>query len=77
MPHTANIEDPKARLSHLVAQAEEGQDVILKRNGIPAARIIPIDVPIARVIELIKQERPDGPLISAEDIRAAKEDGRA
>ena len=47
MPHTVNIEDPKARLSHLVAQAEEGQDVILERNGIPAARIIPINTPIA------------------------------
>lgn len=77
MPHTVNIEDPKARLSHLVAQAEEGQDVILERNGIPAARIIPINTPIARVIELIKRERPEGPLLSAEDIRAAKEEGRA
>ena len=77
MPHTVNIEDPKARLSHLVAQAEEGQDVILERNGIPAARIVPIDVPITRVIELIKRERPERPIISADDIRTAKEEGRA
>ncbi len=77
MPRTVSIEDAKARLSQLIAQAEEGQDIILERNGIPVARIIPIDVPIARVIELIKRERPEGPLVSAEDIRTAKEEGRA
>ena len=77
MPHTVNIGEAKARLSYLIAQAEEGQDVILARNGVPAARIVPIDRPIAKVIELIKQERPEGPRVSAEDIRAAKEEGRA
>ena len=77
MPHTVNIGEAKARLSHLIAQAEDGQDVILARNGVPAARIVPIDRPIAKVIELIKRERPEGPRVSAEDIRVAKEEGRA
>ena len=77
MPHTVNIGEAKARLSHLIAQAENGQDVILARNGVPAARIVPIDRPIAKVIELIKRERPEDPRVSAEDIRAAKEEGRA
>ncbi len=77
MPSTVSIEDAKARLSQLIAQVEEGQDIILERNGIPVARIIPIDVPIARVIELIKRERPEDPLVSTEDIRTAKEKGRA
>ena len=77
MSHTVNIGEAKARLSHLIAQAEGGQDVILARNGVPAARIVPIDRPIAKVIDLIKRERPEGPSVSAEDIRAAKEEGRA
>lgn len=77
MPHTVNIGNAKARLSYLIAQAEEGQEVIVARNGVPAVRIVPIDRPAARVIELIKQERPKGPLVSAEDIRTAKEQGRA
>ena len=77
MPHIVNIRDAKARLSHLIAQAEEGQDVILARNGVPVARIVPIARPIARVIELIKRERPEGPLVSAGDIRTAREQGRA
>ena len=77
MPETVNIEDAKARLSHLIAQVEQGQDVILARDGIPAARIVPIDKPIANVVELIKRERPEGPLVSADDIRSAKEEGRA
>lgn len=77
MSHTVNIGEAKARLSHLISQAEEGQDVILARNGVPAARIIPIDRPVTKVIELIKRERHEGPRVSAEDIRAAKEEGRA
>ncbi len=77
MPHTDNIGEAKARLSHLIAQAEDGQDVILARNAGPAARIVPIDRPIAKVIELIKRERPEDPRVSAENIRVAKEEGRA
>ena len=77
MPETVNIEDAKARLSHLVSQAEQGEDVVLARDGIPAARIVPVSKPTAKVIELIKQERPEGPLVSADDIRTAKEEGRA
>ncbi len=77
MTEIVNMEEAKARLPHLVSQAEHGEDVILARDGIPAARIVPVGKPIARVIELIKQERPEGPLVSADDIRAAKEEGRA
>ena len=76
MPETVNI-DAEERLSLLVSQAEQGEDVLLARDGIPAARIVPVNKPISRVIELIKQERPEGPLVSADDIRTAKEEGRA
>ena len=77
MSRTVNIGEAKARLSYLIAEAEDGQEVILARNGVPAARIVPIDRPVSEVIELIKRERPEGPRVSAEDIRAAKEEGRA
>ncbi|MCY3670416.1 MAG: type II toxin-antitoxin system prevent-host-death family antitoxin, partial [Alphaproteobacteria bacterium] len=45
MPPTFNIGDAKTRLSHLIAQAEEGRDVVIARNGVPAARIVPIREP--------------------------------
>ena len=77
MPPTVNIGDAKARLSHPVAQAEEGQDVIIARDGVPAARIVPIREPIVRTIEMLRQERKKRPSLSAADISAAGDRGRA
>ena len=36
-----NIAEAKARLSELVAAAENGEEVIIARGGQPVARIIP------------------------------------
>ena len=41
MPQTVNVGDARARLSHLIACAEAGEDVIIARDGVPAARIVP------------------------------------
>jgi prevent-host-death family protein len=37
-----NIYEAKTRLSQLVDQAVEGEDVIIARNGTPIARLVPI-----------------------------------
>jgi len=37
-----NMHDAKTRLSELVAAAERGEDVIIARNGTPAARLLAI-----------------------------------
>lgn len=76
MPRTVNIGDAKARLSHLIARAEAGEDVILARNGVPAARIVPINRPVAETIALMRQERAKRPRVPATEIRAAREEGR-
>jgi len=39
-----NMHDAKTRLSELVAAAERGEDVVIARNGSPAARLVAIDV---------------------------------
>ncbi len=67
MPPTFNIGDVKTRLSYLIAQAEEGRDVVIARNGVPAAR----------TVELLRQERKERPSVSAAEIRAARDEGRA
>lgn len=36
------MHDAKTRLSELVAAAEAGEDVVLARNGTPAARLVAI-----------------------------------
>ena len=77
MPQTVNIGDAKARLSHLIACAEAGEDVIIARDGVPAARIVPLNATIGETITLLRRERARRPRVSASDIRAAKEQGRA
>jgi prevent-host-death family protein len=49
----------KARLTDLVRQAEAGEDVVLTRNGRPAARIVPVPTAIdgAGRTELIERLR--------------------
>jgi prevent-host-death family protein len=37
-----NMHEAKTQLSELVAAAERGEEVVIARNGIPAARLIPI-----------------------------------
>lgn len=39
--HIVSTHEAKTRLSELIREAEEGQDVIVARNGRPVAKIIP------------------------------------
>lgn len=77
MSLTFNIGQAKARLSHLIARAEAGEDVIIARDGVPAARLVPLSRPIGETIELLRKERARRPKVSAREIREAKELGRA
>lgn len=77
MSLTVNIGEAKARLSHLIARAEAGEDVIIARDGVPAARIVPLTRPIGETIELLRKERARRPKVSAKEIREARELGRA
>ena len=76
MPQTVNIGDAKAQLSHLIARAEAGEDVIIARNGVPAVRIVPLNSPVEEVIALLREERSQRPPVPAADIRAARDQGR-
>ena len=77
MPRTVSIREANAHLSDLIARAETGEDVIIARDGVPVARIVPMERPIGETIALMRQERARRPRVSAADIRAAKEQGRA
>jgi prevent-host-death family protein len=37
-----NMHEAKSRLSELVSAAERGEDVVIARNGAPAARLVAI-----------------------------------
>jgi len=42
---SVNIYDAKTQLSKLIARVEAGEQIIISRNGRPAARLVPIDLP--------------------------------
>ena len=44
-----NMHDAKSRLSDLVAAAERGEEVVIARNGTPAARLVAVSVEHAPV----------------------------
>ena len=39
MPRTVNVGEAKAHLSHLIARAEAGEDVIIARDGVPSSHV--------------------------------------
>lgn len=40
-----NMHEAKSRLSKLVAMAKNGEDVVIAKNGVPEARIVPYEKP--------------------------------
>ena len=77
MARTVNIGDAKAHLSQLIACAEAGEDVVIARNGVPAARIVAIDRPVSETVALMRRERAGRRRVTAGEIREAREQGRA
>lgn len=77
MPRTINIGEAKAHLSHLIARAEAGEDVIIARNGVPAARIVALNRSLGETIALLREERTRRPRVAAAEIRMSREQGRA
>ena len=76
MPRTFNIGEAKAKLSHLIARAEAGEEVVLARNGVPAARIVSLNTAVSDTIALMREERARRPAVTAAEVRAARGQGR-
>ena len=45
---TVNIHESKTTLSQLLAEVEQGEDVVIARNGVPVARLTAIRPAISR-----------------------------
>ena len=49
MPTVSNLYDAKTNLSQLVDRAEAGEEIIIAKNGVPLARLVPLEAqPILR-----------------------------
>ena len=77
MARTINVGEAKAKLSHLIARAEAGEEVTIARDGVPAVRMVPVKVPLTETIALMRRERAQRPRATAVEIRTAKKQGRA
>lgn len=45
-----NIHEAKTHLSRLVAKVEQGEEVVIARNGEPVARLVPVERRRRRVL---------------------------
>ena len=64
-----NIYEAKTRLSELVAQAHQGEIIVIAKNGTPLAKLVPLDAPAKPKIvfglmkgEFIEADDFDAPL---------------
>ena len=64
-----NIYEAKTRLSELVAQAHQGETIVIAKNGTPLAKLVPLDAPAKPKIvfglmkgEFIEADDFDAPL---------------
>jgi len=48
MEKTVNIHQAKTHLSRLVAEVEEGAEIVIARGGKPVARLLPFETPSPR-----------------------------
>jgi prevent-host-death family protein len=48
-----NVQEAKTRLSQILAQAEQGEDVVIARDGKPIARLVPVGDPPPRPVGFV------------------------
>ncbi len=50
---TVNVHEAKSTLSQLLSQVEQGEDVVIARNGVPVARLVPFQPMVRRTPGLL------------------------
>lgn len=54
MKITVNVHEAKTHLSQLLDRVKSGDEVVLAKNGIPFARLVPLETPRKRQLGFIK-----------------------
>lgn len=84
--HQLRADDPDLRLSDVLAHVERGEDVVILRHGRPIARVVPVTPQPGSVralaaaealLKLREELATEGVSFSREDIRTARDEGRA
>ena len=78
--HTVGSYEAKTRLPELLRAVELGEVVTITRRGVPVARLVSVDRDVpeepAAVIARMKEARARRQPVSADDILAARDEGR-
>lgn len=48
-----NVQEAKTRLSQILAQAENGEDIVIARDGMPIVRLVPVASPPPRPVGFV------------------------
>ncbi len=48
-PTQVNVHEAKTQLSRLLAEVERGREVIVARDGVPVAKLVPFPAPAGRL----------------------------
>ncbi|WP_297850028.1 type II toxin-antitoxin system Phd/YefM family antitoxin [uncultured Corynebacterium sp.] len=54
-----NVHDAKTHFSRLLRQVEAGEEVVISRSGRPVARMVPLEVDVARPLGFVDYTLPD------------------
>ncbi len=54
-----NVQEAKTRLSQILVQAEQGEDVVIARDGKPVARLVPVQAVPERPVGFVSGSVPD------------------
>jgi len=81
MPLTVEMADAAERLEELVARAETGEEIVIRRDGAPVARLVGVDVDrrrasLEKTVEQVRACRAGVKPVTAEEIIAWKNEGR-
>ncbi len=58
MPTEVTVAHLKARLSHYLRAAQQGEEVLIKNRHIPMARLLPVEQPPAKRLVTVPASRP-------------------
>jgi prevent-host-death family protein len=62
MPIQIDVREAKTRLSQILAQVEQGEDVVITRDGTPIARLVPVADPPPRPVGFVAGTLSDASL---------------
>lgn len=56
---TINVHDAKTHFSRLLRRVEAGEELVISRGGQPVARMVPLEVDVARPLGFVDYTLPD------------------